>query len=85
MSDPLHVEAIGSRVEHWGQHGPECFGCKLQTIRFGRHITSAPTHQRNGDPWAGNPVKERIEELQAQGRKVATAELRNPTIPETEQ
>jgi hypothetical protein len=30
-------------------------------------------------------VKERIEELQAQGRKVATAEIRNPSIPETEQ
>jgi hypothetical protein len=85
MSDPIHVEAYGARIEHWGQHGPDCFACKLRTIQFGRHITLAPTHQHKGDPWAGNPVLERIHELQAEGRNVSTAELHNPNQPEQEQ
>jgi hypothetical protein len=77
-SGPLRVNSSGSRIEHYGQHGPECFGCKLRTIQFGTHITLPPTHQHKGDPWDGNPVMERIHELQAQGRKVAAMEIANP-------
>ena len=59
-------------------HEPDCtcFRCKLGTIQFNR--PGPKTHQRKGDPWEGNPVKERIEELQAQGRKVAAFEMTNP-------
>lgn len=56
-----------------------CFRCKLNSITFDRGRPK--THVKNGDPWDGNPVKERIEELQAQGAKVAAFELSNPQEP----
>lgn len=58
---------------HYGQHDDDCFLCKLQSLTFDRGRPK--THQRAGDPWEGNPVKERIEELQAAGRRVAAFEL----------
>lgn len=58
---------------HYGQHNDDCFLCKLQSLTFDRGRPK--THQRKGDPWEGNPVKERIEELQAEGRRVAAFEL----------
>ncbi len=58
---------------HYGQHSADCFGCKLASISFN---SSAPkTHVRKGDAWEGNPVKERIDELQAEGRRVAAMEI----------
>jgi hypothetical protein len=61
---------------HFGQHSPDCLGCKLHSLTFN---TGAPkTHQKKGDPWEGNPVKERIEELQAQGRRVEAFNITNP-------
>jgi hypothetical protein len=59
-TDPLHVVAAGSRVEHWGQHGPECFACKLKTIRFG--AMQPPTTSKK-DRWGSDPVAQRIQEL----------------------
>lgn len=76
--DPIYVHSVGARIEHYGQHGSACFACKLKTIRFGTHITSRPTHIKNGSHWDGNPVKDRIEELQAQGRRVTAMEMNNP-------
>lgn len=61
---------------HHGQHSAECFGCKLNSLTFDRGRPK--THSRRGDPWDGNPVKERIEELQSQGRKVASTIITNP-------
>jgi hypothetical protein len=58
---------------HYGQHSPDCYGCKLHSLTFDRG--GPKRHQRKGDPWEGNPVKERIEELHAQGRRVAAYEL----------
>lgn len=57
----------------------DCYGCKLRSFQFTR--SGHKTHQHKGDPWAGNPVKERIEELQAQGRRVTAVEIvnNNPT------
>lgn len=53
---------------HWGQHNPDvCFGCKLQTVQF--TDDSPKTHVHRGDPWDGNPVLERIQELQATDAK----------------
>lgn len=64
------------KKSHWGQHSPDCYGCKLQFVTLD---TGAPkTHVKKGDPWEGNPVAERIEELRAAGRKVAAFELSNP-------
>jgi hypothetical protein len=58
---------------HYGQHSESCYGCKLASLTFDR---GAPkTHQQNGDPWEGNPVKERIEELQAAGRRVESFQI----------
>ena len=62
---------------HYGQHDPEvCFACKLTTISF--DPGGPKTHQKRGDPWEGNPVKDRIEELRAAGRRVAAVEITNP-------
>lgn len=59
---------------HWGQHDPDvCFGCKLTTLSFSDGTPKK--HQHKGDPWDGNPVQERILELQAEGRRVQTMEL----------
>ena len=58
---------------HYGQHGDNCLGCKLPTLSY---KTSAPkTHSHNDDPWEGNPVKERIEELAAAGKRYAAMEI----------
>jgi hypothetical protein len=59
---------------HYGQHDPDkCFACKMKSIQV---IRPGPkTHQRNGDPWEGNPVLERINEIQAEGRRVSAFEL----------
>ena len=64
---------------HYGQHSDECFACKLNSLTFdsGR----PKTHVKKGDPWKDNPVAERIEELKAQGRKVAAFEMSNPNPP----
>lgn len=64
-------------MNHKGQHGESCYGCKLFSLTFdrGRPKTHA---SKTGDPWDGNPVKERIEELQAAGRTVSAMELHNP-------
>lgn len=53
---------------HNGQHSEGCYGCKLASLTF--DSGGPKTHERHGDPWEGNPVKERIEELQAAGRRV---------------
>lgn len=84
MSDPVVTTATGSRIEHYGQHGETCFGCRIKTLNFGTHITSPPTHLHLGDHWNNNPVKDRIEELQATGRKVAAMEIANQTQPTKE-
>ena len=60
MTEPLHVAATGSRIEHYGQHGPGCFACKLKTIRFGAF---APPSVSPQDRWSHDPVVKRIEEL----------------------
>ncbi len=66
---------------HYGQHDPDkCYACKLATLTF--NDGTPKTHVHNGDPWDGNPVKERIEELTAAGRKIAAMELHNPNAPE---
>lgn len=72
------VYGTGTRA-HWGQHSEECYGCKLASLNLstGGH----KTHVKKGDPWNGNPVKERIEELQALGRKVDAMVLKNPNPP----
>lgn len=67
MSGPVIVK------NHYGQHSDQCFACKLNSLSF--QTGQPPKHQHKGDPWAGNPVKERIEELQTQGKKVAAFEL----------
>lgn len=56
-----------------------CYRCKLNSLTFDRGRPK--THTKSGDPWEGNPVKERIEELQAQGAKVAAFEMSNPDAP----
>ena len=65
------MQSNGSRIEHWGQHGDECFGCKLKTVKFGS--VGPPTHNpKKGDRWETDPVQQRIMELTEQGRKRAT-------------
>lgn len=65
---------------HHGQHSDSCYGCKLRSLTYN---TGAPkTHARNGDPWEGNPVAERINELRAAGQKVAAFEISNPATPQ---
>lgn len=66
---------------HYGQHNDGCYGCHLYGLTF--NTGSPKTHQHKGDPWEGNPVKERIEELQAAGRKVAAFELTNPATTDS--
>lgn len=46
----------------------QCFRCKLRTLNFTKsgHVT----HAINGDPWANNPVADRIKELYDDGAKV---------------
>lgn len=47
--------------EHMGQHGDDCWGCKLQSLSF---VRSGPKpHMKNGSHWDGNPVVDRITEL----------------------
>lgn len=58
--------------QHWGQH-ENCDPCKWTSLSFGND--QPKTHQHKGDPWDGNPVQERILELQAQGAKVKAMEL----------
>ena len=65
---------------HYGQHSDDCYGCKLASLTF--DPGGPKTHQRNGDPWEGNPVKERIEELQAAGRRVEAFTITNPETKE---
>ena len=72
----ITVQASGARVEHFGQHGEKCFGCKLKTIKFGS--VSPPTHNPKGDRWETDPVQERINELREQGKRVSTMELAAP-------
>lgn len=64
------------KKSHWGQHSADCYGCKLQS--FTTNVGGPKTHVKKGDPWEGNPVAERIEELRAAGRRVAAVELTNP-------
>lgn len=49
-------------ITHIGQHGADCFGCKVKTLNLdpGGPKVHMP---KSGNPWEGNPVKERIEEL----------------------
>lgn len=58
---------------HYGQHSDACYGCKLASLTF--NAGAPKVHQKKGDPWEGNPVKERIEELQAAGKRVEAFEL----------
>ena len=51
----------GTRVEHYGQHGPDCFACKLSTVNFGSMRPAL--HSPKADRWDTDPVKQRIEEL----------------------
>ena len=67
MSEPLQTVASGVRIEHYGQHGPECFACKLKTIRFG--AMQPPTTGKK-DRWGNDPVAQRIQELS--GREIDT-------------
>lgn len=66
-------------THHYGQHSDNCYGCKLNSLTFDRGRPK--THVKKGDPWEGNPVKERIEELQAAGRRVRAMEIENPNPP----
>lgn len=66
-------------MNHYGQHSDSCYGCKLSSLTFDRG--RAKTHSHNGDPWDGNPVAERIQELQAAGQKVSVMEMQNPDSP----
>ena len=52
----------------------ECYPCHLASLNInpGGH----KVHAVNGDPWKNNPVADRIEELQAQGRRVAAMEIK---------
>lgn len=50
----------GVRTEHYGQHGPTCFGCKLKSISFG---SLKPAEMNGKNRWENDPVKQRIEEL----------------------
>lgn len=81
-SHDLHLLTLSVAVAtrtHYGQHSDGCYGCKLSSLTFDRG--GPKTHVKNGDPWEGNPVKERIEELQAQGRRVTAMEMINPAAP----
>ena len=60
MSEPMQVMATGTRVEHYGQHGPECFACKIKSLSFGA-MRPAATSKR--DRWGSDPVAQRIQEL----------------------
>ena len=50
----------GVRIEHYGQHGPSCFACKLKSLSFG---SMQPAQMNGKDRWTNDPVKQRIEEL----------------------
>ena len=82
MSDDLIVAALGTRIEHYGQHGPECFACKLKTIRFG--ALKPPTTSKK-DRWGSDPVAQRIQELR--GKEIDTdalnKRLRDANLPNT--
>jgi hypothetical protein len=77
MADPIVTHATGVRVEHYGQHDPKCFACKLKTLSFGRvegGNKGPATHNPNSDKrWENDPVKQRMEELQ--GTQIDTDEL----------
>jgi len=76
MSAPVHTQATGSRVEHYGQHGPDCFGCKLKSLSFGRvegGNRGAATQPNSDKRWENDPVKERIEEIH--GIKIDTDQM----------
>ena len=47
----------------------ECIICKVRSLSI---RTAHPTHVKKDDPWEGNPVNERIEELQKEGVKNMT-------------
>jgi hypothetical protein len=68
---------------HHGQHSADCYGCKLNSITFDRGRPK--THVKNGDPWKDNPVVDRINELQAEGRRVAAFEVANTPAAPTEE
>ena len=60
-------------VEHFGQHGPDCYACKLKSLNFGK-VHGPATHSPNSDKrWETDPVKERIEELH--GIKIDTDQM----------
>jgi len=68
---------LAGATTHYGQHNPDdCFACKMKTLQF--NLPGPKTHMKHGDHWEDNPVKERMEELAKEGRKVATLEL-SPT------
>ncbi len=46
---------------HYGQHGPDCFGCKLVSVSF--NSGGPKPHRKAGSHWVGNPVVDRITEL----------------------
>lgn len=48
---------------HHGQHDESCFLCKARSLSYNNG--QPKTHVHRGDPWDGNPVLERIQELQA--------------------
>lgn len=50
-------------------HNPDCdcIICKARSLSV-RH--DHPNHVKKGDPWEGNPVAERIKELQEEGAKL---------------
>lgn len=57
---------------HHGQHDAAvCFACKLRSLSF--NDGTPKKHQHNGDPWDGNPVVERIAELQAMNAREEAA------------
>lgn len=62
--------------QHWGQH-ENCYPCKLTSLSL--NDGTPKKHMHNGDHWDGDPVKERIEELQREGRRVQALELHNPS------
>jgi len=70
---------LAGATTHYGQHNPDdCFACKMKTLQFNR--PGFKTHQHKGDPWDGNPVKERMEEIRREGKKIAAIELTNPAM-----
>lgn len=76
MADPVVTSAHGTRIEHYGQHGESCFGCKLKSLSFGRvegGARGAATQPNSDKRWENDPVKERIEEIH--GIKIDTDQM----------